>query len=129
MKIYCLLLAVLFLSSTITRLLQLTVETDLLLSIKLLLDIVLFALCLLACFGLAFGRHFFSLAFWAWPGRLTLLMGGVHVMLTLSRLNEHASPYWPIDLGMACLIYGLFAIPAILYANEMKTPASAKQSS
>ncbi|TVQ99113.1 MAG: hypothetical protein EA399_08580 [Desulfovibrionales bacterium] len=121
MKVYFVLLAILFLSTTATRLLQLTITTDPALSVKILADIVLFALCLLACHGLAFGRRYFSLSFWAWPGRLTLILGGIHVLLTLTTLDESASPFWPIDLGMAAIIYGLFATPAILYANELKT--------
>ncbi len=119
-------LTILFLSSTGTRGLQLLTVTDTLFAIKVLMDIMLFALCLLGCYGLAFGRRFFPTAFWAWPGRLTLILAGGHVLLVLSSLREDASPYWPIDLGMAVLIYVLFAIPAILYANERKTaPESA----
>ena len=126
MKTYFVLLAVLFLSSTLTRALQLLTVTESLFAFKILADIALFALCLLGCYGLAFGRRFFSVAFWAWPGRLTLILGGAHVLLVLSSLDESASPFWPIDLGMAVLIYILFAIPAILYANERKSvPASA----
>ncbi|WP_045218451.1 hypothetical protein [Desulfonatronum thioautotrophicum] len=120
MKVYFVLLAILFLSTTVTRLLLLTVTIDPALSVKILADITLFALCLLACHGLAFGRRYFSVSFWAWPGRLTLILGGIHVLLVLTTLDESASPFWPIDLGMAAIIYGLFAIPAILYANELK---------
>ena len=121
MKIYFFLLAVLFLSTAATRLLLLAVSSDPMLWLKVLADVVLFALCLLACYGLAYGRRFFSLSFWAWPGRLTLILGGLHALLILSSLDESASPFWPIDLGMALVIYGLFAVPAILYANELKT--------
>jgi hypothetical protein len=121
MKAYFVLLTVLFLSSTVTRGLQLLTVTDTLFAFKVLMDIVLFALCLLGCYGLAFGRRIFSTAFWAWPGRLTLILAGGHVLLVLSSLREDASPFWPIDLGMAVLIYVLFSIPAILYANERKT--------
>ncbi len=120
MKIYFYLLAVLFASSTATRLLSLAMESDPLFSLKIIADVVLFAVCLLACHGLAFRRRYFSPAFWAWPGHLTLIMGGGHILLILSRLEETASPFWPIDLGMAAVIYGLFAIPAVLYANELK---------
>ncbi|HDQ41729.1 MAG TPA: hypothetical protein ENN39_11980 [Desulfonatronum sp.] len=120
MKTYFLLLAILFLSSTVTRGVQLLSTTDPLFAFKLVMDIVLFALCLLGCFGLAFGRRFFTAAFWSWAGRLTLILGGGHVLLVLSTLREDASPFWPLDLGMAVLIYVLFAIPAILYGNEWK---------
>lgn len=124
MKIYFFLLAILFFSTTVTRLLLLTIASEPALAVKILADIAFFALCLLACHGLAFGRRYFSASFWAWPGRLTLILGGVHVLLALSTLDESASPFWPIDLGMAVVIYGLFAIPAILYANELKTGAT-----
>lgn len=69
MKTYFVLLAVLFLSTAATRLLQLLTVTDSLAAFKVLADIGLFALCLLGCYGLAFGKSFFSAAFWAWPGR------------------------------------------------------------
>ncbi|SDB13885.1 hypothetical protein SAMN05660653_00688 [Desulfonatronum thiosulfatophilum] len=127
MKIYFFLLSVLFVSATITRLLSLTVETDPLLSLKILADIALFAVCLVACHGLAFRRRYLTMAFWAWPGRLTLVMAGVHVMATLFRLDETTSPFWPIDLGMAVVIYGLFAVPAILYAEALKNDPELKQ--
>lgn len=120
MKIYFFLLAILFLSTTATRLLLLAISAEPALAMKILADIVFFALCLLACHGLAFGRRYFSPAFWVWPGRLTLVLGGTHVLIALSTLDESASPFWPIDLGMAVVIYGLFAVPAILYANELK---------
>lgn len=121
MKTYFVLLAVLFVSSMFTRGLQLLTVTDTLFAFKAMADVVLFALCLLGCYGLAFGKTFFSTAFWAWPGRLTLILAGGHVLLVLMSLSEDASPFWPIDLGMHLLIYILFAIPAILYANERKT--------
>ena len=120
MKTYFFLLAALFASTTITRLLSLAVETDPLLSLKILVDIGLFTACLVACHGLAFGRRYLSLNFWAWPGRLTLILGAIHVMSTLVRLDQTTSPFWPIDLGMAIVIYGLFAVPAILYAEALK---------
>lgn len=120
MKTYFFLLAVLFLSTTFTRLLSLAMESDPLFVLKILADIVLFAFCLLACHGLAFSRRYFSPAFWAWPGRLTLFMGGIHALTILTRLDATTSPFWPIDLGMSVVIYGLFAVPAILYANELK---------
>lgn len=120
MKIYCLLLAVLFLSTTLTKILQLLVATDSLFAFKTLADIFLFSLCLLACCGMAFNRRYFSPAFWAWPGRLTLVLAGVHALLVLSSPREGGASFWPVDLGMNLLIYVLFAIPAILYANERK---------
>jgi len=120
MKVYFFLLALLFLSTTATRLLLLAVSAEPALTIKILADIAFFALCLLACHGLAFGRRYFSPAFWTWPGRLTLILGGAHILLVLTTLDESASPFWPIDLGMAVVIYGLFAVPAILYASELK---------
>ncbi|GAB6060305.1 hypothetical protein [Desulfonatronum parangueonense] len=126
MKIYFFLLSVLFVSATITRLLSLAVESDPLLSLKVLVDIALFAVCLVACHGLAFKRRYLSLTFWAWPGRLTLVMGGIHVMATLFRLDKTTSPFWPIDLGMAVIIYGLFAVPAILYAEALKNDPELK---
>ena len=121
MKTYFVLLAVLFLSSSVTRGMQLLTVTEPVFFLKLLADIVLFALCLLACYGLAFHRRYLSANFWAWPGRLTLILAGGHVLLFLWSLGEGASHFWPLDLGMAVLIYVLFAIPAILYANEWKT--------
>jgi len=123
MKMYCILLAVLFLSATVTRILGLAVGDDPFLILKTLADIVLFGVCLTACYGLAFQRHIFTPAFWYWPGRLTLALGGGHILLTLSTINEASSPFWPIDLGMGAIIYGLFAIPAIIYANELKSDA------
>lgn len=121
MKTYFVLLAVLFLSSTVTRALQLLTVTDSLFAFKILADIALFALCLLGCYGITHGRRFFSVAFWAWPRRLILVLAGVHVLLVLSSLDKSASPFWPIDLGMAVLISTLFAIPAMLYARERKS--------
>ncbi len=124
MKLYCLLLATLFLSSVVTRVLQLLIVTDSLFAIKVLADIVLFALCLLACYSLAFNRRFFAPAFWAWPGRLTLILAGFHALLVLTSLQEGATSFWPVDLGMNMLIYVLFAVPAILYANQRKIDRS-----
>lgn len=99
MKTYFVLLAVLFLSTAATRLLQLLTVTDSLAAFKVLADIGLFALCLLGCYGLAFGKSFFSAAFWAWPGRMTLVLSGVHVLLVLSALSRNASPFWPAFLA------------------------------
>lgn len=124
MKLYCLLLAILFLSSVVTRVLQLLIVTDSLFAFKVLADIVLFALCLSACFGLAFNRRFLAPAFWAWPGRLTLVLAGFHVLQVLTSLPKDAASFRPVDLAMNILIYVLFAIPAILYANERKTDHS-----
>lgn len=121
MKTYFVLLSFLFLSTTVTRGLLLFTVTDSLTAIKILADITLFAMCLLGCYGLAFGRRYFSAAFWEWPGRLTLVLASAHVLLKLLSLDENASPFWLLDLGMAVLIYVLFATPAILYSNDWKT--------
>lgn len=88
MKIYFFLLAILFLSTTVTRLLLLAISGEPALTVKILADIAFFAICLLACHGLAFGRRYFTASFWVWPGRLTLILGGVHVLLALSTLDE-----------------------------------------
>lgn len=124
MKPYFILLAVLLLSNTFLRVWQLTIGIPAQLAVSYLADVACFALCLWAAFGLAFDRKPLTrpqarLIYYA-----TMLAGIASVLLRVwgPHLGVPAvGGTGLIDVALWALSYILFAIPAVLYDQWLKT--------
>ena len=124
MKPYFILLAVLFTSNTLLRVWQLWLGVPPEVAVSYLADVACFALCLWAAFALAFDRQPLTrpqarLIYYA-----TMVAGIVSVLLRVwgPQLGVPAvGGVGLVDVGLWALSYVLFAIPAVLYDNWLKT--------
>jgi hypothetical protein len=124
-KGYFYLLAVLFAASAVVRMLSLAMIDDALTQLRYVADVILFGICLAGCFGLAYGRRYFSAQAWRLIAHLTLALGAVTIVLRVSGPNfglPAQAPADPFSLALSFLPYILFAIPAILYGHSLKQP-------
>ncbi|WP_022662356.1 hypothetical protein [Paucidesulfovibrio longus] len=122
MKIYFVLLCVLFASSSFLRLWNIWLGAPAVLVVSHLADVILFALCLRVCYGAAWNRRFFEppqvrMIYWG-----TMLLGLVSVLLR--GLGPQAGlPFEAAalpDLLLWFLSYALFAAPAVLLDYSLR---------
>ncbi|SKA84317.1 hypothetical protein SAMN02745704_01748 [Paucidesulfovibrio gracilis DSM 16080] len=122
MKTYFVLLCVLFFSSGLLRIWNIIQGVPALLAVSHASDLILFALCLRVCFGVAWNRRYFHppqvrLIYWG-----TMLLGIVST--TLRGLGPRAGlPFEPAslpDLLLWLLTFILFAAPAVLLDHSLR---------
>jgi len=126
MKLYFLLLSVLFLTRVVVSVWVLLSLPHYLVFLNHAADIVLFALCLAGCLDLAFKKRLvnFSQDKWRLTYQATLVLGAGSVLLTnyghsLGVPSPAGSP-GILTLGLIFLPYVLFAIPVIVHTHELK---------
>ncbi|MBN2140747.1 MAG: hypothetical protein PHV85_09890 [Desulfovibrionaceae bacterium] len=126
MKVYFVLLAFLFLSTLLPSgaVLAHAFSVHYLKVAKSVGDVVLFALCLVGCFGLAFDRRIFSAGVWGAVKNATLILGAFTVMLLgYGEIFGVPTPQGRPSLmrmGLIFLPYVLFAAPAVLYERRLR---------
>ncbi|MBU1247842.1 MAG: hypothetical protein KKB70_04015 [Proteobacteria bacterium] len=122
MKVYFVMLAVLFLFSIINRIMSLIIGAPSVIMVSYLADMVLFGLCLRVAYGVAFNKRYFE------PSAVRLIYYGVMALGLLSvflvtagelvglpDLEIHA-----LDLILWFLPYPLFALPCVLLERALK---------
>lgn len=124
MKVYFILLCVLYLATVAMSIWSLTNPLHLLVALKNALDIGLFSMCLVAAFGLAFKRIFLEPTRWRMTYQATLTLGAFSVMLMGfgGRFGVPMPVGEPglLELGLIYLPYLLFAIPVVLYEKALR---------
>jgi len=124
MKVYFVLLCVLYLATLVMSVWSLTNPLHLLVALKNALDIALFFLCLVGCFGLAFRREYLEPTRWRLTYQATLTLGVFSVVLMGfgGRFGVPMPVGDPslVELGLLYLPYLLFAIPVVLYEQALR---------
>jgi hypothetical protein len=122
-KLYAILLSVLYLSRLAENgLILLHAPYALQAAIKL-AEIVIFALCLAAAVGLGWGKRWRTPGFWGASGTASLMLGAASVMVFgFGGLFGLPQPERQniLQLGLMYLPYVLFAVPAVLYDRELR---------
>ncbi len=125
MKGYAILLGVLFVSSLATRLMTVSVSHEPLARALAGADIVAFGLCLVAAVEMAFHRRWLTSRFgaqgWRLVSRGALVLGAFAV--ASSAMSRPMSAPGLLQLGLMLVPYVVFAIPVILFENELKAAA------
>lgn len=123
MKLYAILLAVLYLSRLAVSGFSLLHTDESLRAAVNLAEIVLFAVCLAAAVGLGWRKRWRTPGFWAGTASATLMLGAASVLVygfgDLFGLPTTGRPNL-LQLGLMYLPYVLFAVPAVLYDRELR---------
>lgn len=124
MKVYFVLLCLLYLATLAMSLWSLTNPLHVLVALKNALDVALFSICLVGCFGLAFRRVYLEPTRWRVTYQATFTLGVFSVMLMGfgGRFGVPMPVGDPslIELGLLYLPYLLFGIPVVLYERALR---------
>ena len=124
MKGYCILLAVLYVIHVVMGVFEVVVAPHDMRVLKLVIDAVVFALCLVGCFGLAYRKALWSPLTWRVIYQATLVMGcffffaqGFGDSVGIDHPDKDAGL---LNLMMNLLNYLLFAVPVIVYEHALR---------
>jgi hypothetical protein len=126
MKVYMILLGILYLLRLLVSIWTLTYLPHFLFIIQHLGDMVLFSLCMAGGIAFAYGKHIlkFDRGTWKLISRLTLILGAYTVLLYVKGdevfgIPAPASGGGLFQILMIFLPYVLFSIPVIVYEHEL----------
>lgn len=124
MKGYFILLAVLYVLHVAVGVFVIAVSPHSMLVLKLVVDTVLYGLCLAGCWGLVGRRQIWSPLTWRVIYQATLVMGGF--FFVAQGFGDKLGIEYPtqeaglLNLLMNLLNYVLFAVPVIVYENALR---------
>jgi hypothetical protein len=133
MKVYTVLLAILYALRMFISLWALTTLPHWLFALNHLADIALFTLCVAAAVEFGFGKRLVRLPLdtWRLVGRLTLVLGAFSTLLyTNGQIFGAPAPAAGggiLQVAMIFLPYVLFAIPVIVYEHKLRQGESPQE--